>query len=489
MSHPITFCLAALWVLAAAPTRAADFTLVTVGDLIQGRPVSMLKNPGALPQWQAFADTLKLLNSGDLTYGNLETTLLDVRTFKGSAYAFGGDIVVSSVPAVASDLKAMGISLVSRANNHALDWGTEGMRESTAHMGQAGLIGAGVGETLDEATQAAFAQTPAGRVAIVSMASTFRPTTNALPVSSEAPYGRPGVDGLDLSASAVLDAVSYAQLHDIACSFEPAKPCAVSSSIQLFGTTVRAAREGETPFTYDYEVNPDDRERVAKAVATAKSQGAKWVLATLHAHESLTDDTPPRSWSDPAAFLRPLAHHLIDSGADVFVATGIHHVAGIEIYKGKPIFYGHANFFWSGTIEPISDEAYAASATLALLARSFEHPDRITDSDLYGLRLSAGHTFAIKDKPTTQNRSSQSFVARSVFDSNGRIKEIRLFPIEFGYGDKLTRFGVPRRAADEIAHLVLDRVIALSKDRGVTLAKVRENGYLIGVATPLRSMD
>jgi poly-gamma-glutamate synthesis protein (capsule biosynthesis protein) len=484
------FRLAALLVLvlAGAPAHAADFTLVTVGDLILARPVSMLANPGAFPQWQRFADTLKLLKSGDITYGNLETSILDVRTFKGSAYSFNGDMVESSVPAVAGDLKTMGISLVSRANNHALDWGVEGMQESTEHLRQYNIVGAGVGENLDEATKAAFIQTPAGRVAIVSMASTFRPTTNALPVTPEAPYGRPGVDGLRLSASAVVDAASYSQLRDIACSFRPAKPCAVSSSLELFGTTVRAARKGETPFTYDYVVNPDDRERIAKAVATAKSEGAKWVIATLHAHEALTNDTPPRSWSDPAAFLRPLAHHLIDSGADAFVVTGIHHNAGIEIYKGKPIFYGHANFFWTGVVEPISGEVYGTISTRALLVRSFEHPDRVTDADLYGLRLSAGHTF-VKNKPASENRSSQSFVARSVFDANGRIKEIQLFPIELGYGDKLTRFGVPRRAEEEIANSVLDRVIAMSKDRGVAIAKVRESGYLIGVATPLHSTE
>jgi poly-gamma-glutamate synthesis protein (capsule biosynthesis protein) len=294
---------------------------------------------------------------------------------------------------------------------------------------------------------------------------------------------------LGLSASAVLDTASYSQLHDIACSFEPSKPCSASSAVKLFGTTVRAAHEGEAPFTYDYEVNPGDRERVARAVAAAKSEGAKWVIATLHAHESLTDDTPPRSWSEPAAFLRPLAHHMIDSGADVFVATGIHHIAGIEIYKGKPIFYGHANFFWSGAIEPISGEVYETTTARAVLARSFEHRDRVTDSDYYGLRLAGGHTWVPRDQPTIQIRSSQSFVARSVFDANGQIKEIRLFPIEFGYGDKLTRFGIPRRANDEIANFVLDRIIAMSKDRGVTIAKVRESGYLVGVATPLRATE
>lgn len=477
----------------AAPTRP-DFTLVMVGDLILPRPVSMLAQPGAFPQWRALADTLKLLRSGDVTYGNLETTIFDVRTFKGAPYSWDGDWPLSSVPAVAGDLKTMGIDLVSRANNHALDWGLQGMRETSKWVARAGLIAAGTGENLSEASRAAVAQTAAGKVALVSFVTTFRSTTNALAVSQDTPYGRPGVDGLRLSASAVLDAASYREVANIACSFGVIRPCAVPASLELFGTSVRAAREGERPFTYDYAINPDDLNRILESVVAAKREGARFVIAALHAHEALTDEAPPQNWQDPASFLRPLAHRLIDAGADAFVATGIHHVAGIEVYKGKPIFYGIANFFFSDIQEPLPADLYESTVNGAygfsisrLLERSFEHPDRITDADLTNVMNAA--SFAIKDAPVTQNRTFQGFVAQSEFDGKGRISQIRLYPIGLGYGEKLTQSGIPRRAGDGIANMVLDRVISLSKGRGVIIAKIRQHGYLIGVATPLAGSE
>ena len=35
----------------------------------------------------------------------------------------------------------------------------------------------------------------------------------------------------------------------------------------------------------------------------------------------------------------------IDAGADAFLGTGVHVLRGIEIYKGRPIFYGLGEFF------------------------------------------------------------------------------------------------------------------------------------------------
>ncbi len=37
---------------------------------------------------------------------------------------------------------------------------------------------------------------------------------------------------------------------------------------------------------------------------------------------------------------------MIDAGADVFVGHGPHVLRGIEIYKGKPIFYSLSNFIF-----------------------------------------------------------------------------------------------------------------------------------------------
>ena len=41
----------------------------------------------------------------------------------------------------------MGFSIVSRANNHALDWGIEGLHETSRWLDEAGIVHAGAGET------------------------------------------------------------------------------------------------------------------------------------------------------------------------------------------------------------------------------------------------------------------------------------------------------------------------------------------------------
>jgi len=52
---------------------------------------------------------------------------------------------------------------------------------------------------------------------------------------------------------------------------------------------------------------------------------------------------PNYSWK-PAKAFQELAHLLIDKGADIIHGHSSHHVQGIEIHKGKPIFYGCGDF-------------------------------------------------------------------------------------------------------------------------------------------------
>ena len=46
----------------------------------------------------------------------------------------------------------------------------------------------------------------------------------------------------------------------------------------------------------------------------------------------------------PDAQIRRLGHSLIDLGVDLIHGHSSHHIQGIEIYKGKPIFYGMGDF-------------------------------------------------------------------------------------------------------------------------------------------------
>lgn len=60
----------------------------------------------------------------------METAIFDVRSCHGSPYSWVGDWAAAAVPAVARGLKSTAVTIVSRANNHALDWGPEGVHET-----------------------------------------------------------------------------------------------------------------------------------------------------------------------------------------------------------------------------------------------------------------------------------------------------------------------------------------------------------------------
>jgi poly-gamma-glutamate capsule biosynthesis protein CapA/YwtB (metallophosphatase superfamily) len=483
--YALMVLLAGVPLLVQTAAAGNDFVLVAVGDMVISRPLSMLQNRGALDDPRPFADTLALLRHCDAAYGNLETVILDLRRFTGAPYSWAGDWPLSSVPEVADDLALMHFSLVSRANNHALDWGLEGMRESGRRVAAAGLAQAGVGEDATSAAAPGYYASPKCGIALVSMVSTFRPTTNALPVSADAPRGRPGVNGLEVSETLLLDAASYEQVATLACRFAHSTPCPASplpATIELFGARIRVANPGETPYSHVYEMAPEDLGRIIAGTRSAKPR-ARYVVASVHAHEPSSDEDPPATWEAPSAFLRVLAHRLIDNGADAFVTTGIHHVAGIELYRGKPIFYGLGNFFWSDIQLPLSADLYEADANQDFLRRSFEHPERATDGDL-GLVMNANSSFATAGAKSL-NRTFQGVLTRTVFDDATRtVREIRLYPIDLGYGEKLTRSGIPRRAGPAVANSVLDRIIGLSGNSGLTIRKVNDGAYLIGVATP-----
>ncbi len=168
---------------------ADGFRLTAVGDCIVTRPLSPYLGD------QGFAAIIDVLRRGDVRYGNCEVSIADLARFRGYPYAWDGDYPMLAPPAVAGDLECLGLTLLSRANNHALDWGVEGMRETSRHLDAAGLVHAGVGEHAGLARAPAYVETPRGRVGLVSFASTFLPVSEALPYRDAAP-GRPGVSAL-----------------------------------------------------------------------------------------------------------------------------------------------------------------------------------------------------------------------------------------------------------------------------------------------------
>ena len=80
---------------------------------------------------------------------------------------------------------------------------------------------------------------------------------------------------------------------------------------------------------------------------------ANFVIVNSHSHESgATRDVPPQ-------FMVDFAGKCLDAGAATYIIHGPHRLRGIEIYKGRPIFYSLADLiFQYETTEPQGTDIY-----------------------------------------------------------------------------------------------------------------------------------
>lgn len=449
-------------------TVPEGFTAAAVGDLIISRPLSQVAE--SLP---AFGEVLKILRGASVTFGNLETTIFDPRTFTGAPYSWDGDWTNASLPGVARDLKDMGFDIVGRANNHSQDWGLEGMRETARWLDDAGIPYAGAGETHRMARAPAYYEGPQGRVAVVSIASTYRPTSESMPSAIAAP-GRPGISALHVEETLLAPRPAIEAFAKVQCALYGEHCKDVPKEGSLFGTRYREA-DG---FSYEHAMDPDDLREIYGAVRAAQLN-ADFVIVAIHAHECSAGCDDPGAPRGAADFLKELARGAIDSGADLFVATGNHNLGPMEIYdsplRGKrPIFYGLGNFFWSDVQEQLPHDLFARNRKL--LANAWEDPSRATEYDLTA-PLNVGsfdHAFTF-----------QSVIAEVRMNGN-RLSEVVLHPVELGYGDRLTTSGIPRLVTDEAtARAILGQVMDQTSKFGLPALELRYSGAT-GVIAPGR---
>ncbi len=435
------------------------FSAVAVGDLIISRPLS--QHAQRLP---AFGELLAILRGSDVAFGNLETTIFDPRTFEGAPYSWDGDWTNASLPAVAEDLEAMGFDIVGRANNHSQDWGLEGISETARWLDEAGIPHAGAGDSHRMARAPAYYESAQGRVAVVSFASTFRPTSESLPPAASSP-GRPGLSALHVQETAQLPRSTVEALAKIQCALYGTKCKEIPREGQFFG---RAYRQADR-LSYEHEMDPGDLAEIHAAIRSAQ-QNADFVIAAIHSHEcsaACDDDNAPRG---AANFLKELARGAIDSGADMFVTTGNHNLGPIEIYdspaRGKrPIFYGLGNFIWSDVQDLLPADLY--SRNRVLLEKVWKHPEKATAYDL---------TAPLNQQYFAHAFTFQGVAAQARFQGN-ELAEIVLHPVELGYGDGLTTSGIPRLVADEtVAKEVIDQIVKQTAEYGLPALKVTYTG-------------
>lgn len=123
-------------------------------------------------------------------------------------------------PSTAAALAAAGVTHASLANNHALDRGLAGLRDSIRHLDEAGIAAFGAGEDVTEALQPVVIEAGGVRVGIVGM---LHPWPKYWKADWAATEDRPGI--AMLRKPRVVQAVAHAR--------------AVADVVVLFGHTGR----------------------------------------------------------------------------------------------------------------------------------------------------------------------------------------------------------------------------------------------------------
>jgi poly-gamma-glutamate synthesis protein (capsule biosynthesis protein) len=403
------------------------FTLVGIGDLLYSHPMANSLDGD-------FQKVVELIRRGDVTIGNQEGVFIDLKGFKGQGYGNG---LLWGEGTLAKDMKAMGVRMVSVANNHATDWGPEGLLETCRLLDEQGIAHAGGGRTLQEARKAGVLSTPKGRVALISVASTFKPNAGANDAVGEVP-SRPGISLLRTRKVNLVTRKQLALIRKLSTQLASPLHPAPAPEAQEITFDDELYRESDQP-GLRYDMDLYDHAALLQAVREAKQQ-ADLVVFTIHAHESptgLDDDTP-----EPPNFLITLFHNAVDAGADVILGGGPHSLRGVEIYKGRPVFYGMGVFFIKGEIKALQETMFHVFPDANGRPPAPKPPERSVRA--------GGNPASWYD----------GIVATTDFD-NGVAKTVRLYPLDVGNTYEPSRRGIPHFADAANARRILE---ALQKD-------------------------
>ncbi|HWE76282.1 MAG TPA: CapA family protein [Stellaceae bacterium] len=440
--------------------RAEERTikLLLAGDAMPARSLK----PFDEPRYLALLD---LVRGADAAFANLETT---VRELQEGTPSLTQGTPMSTPPALLAELEWMGLKLLSCANNHATDYGDDGMMAMLAHLRRAGIPHAGAGANLAEARKPAYLDTAAGRVALIA-ATTFYPHWQRAADQRPDALGRPGVNPLDFTISYTVDDTTFAALakaseglgmvqardRQRAMFFSATEAPEDSADVLTFLGSRFVRGKG---FAVAMKAKQSDLDGNLRWIREAKRQ-ADFVIFSLHNHEygpggALTAKTNV-GMEEAASFVTDAAHAAIDAGADVIVCHGPHLTLGVEIYKDRPILYSLGNFIFQNDNVPVFPAESYQRFGLDEKATPTDFLDARTGNETRGFPASAEYWHGL---------------AAACDFRGGKLAQLVLHPLDLGHGTPRAQRGRPMLAEGKTAATILDRVKRLSERYGTKLA-------------------
>jgi poly-gamma-glutamate synthesis protein (capsule biosynthesis protein) len=412
---------------------STTWSLAALGDAMINRRIMPFDQAGD-PQFQGMA---RIIRGTDVAMANLEMSLFRMSEFNGWPHFPTAQIMGNwqvGPPEGAVDLKHLGLDFLNRANHHATDYGIEGVRMTSRLLDENGLVHAGSGMNLAEASRPGYVDTPKGRIAFIGLATTFAPWSRAGAARPDM-RGRPGLNALRVDTTYEADAATFDMLRTASAAGLGDGARSTGEVVRVLGRAVRRGDRNRMIAT----VNASDQARILREIRNASKQ-ANFVVVTSHSHESTA--VPPAWFSE---FIKKC----LDAGAVAYVASGPHAVRGVEVYRGKPIFYGLGMFIMHNfTNDRMPAEMY----------EYYGLPDTALASDVYDARF-----------PVEPSREEfESVIAVPTFRGSALV-DLRLYPLDLGHQAPWAQRGTPRLAGEEIGRRIIDRIAKMSAPLGTTI--------------------
>jgi poly-gamma-glutamate synthesis protein (capsule biosynthesis protein) len=397
--------------------------VIGCGDLLITKP---------LPEkgYKGLNDIIEIMDEYEVRFGNLETTVHDNEGYP-SCFPGGGWIMAN--PARLYDVKRFGFNMLNIANNHSMDFSHKGLEATIKYLKRENLQFAGAGLNLAEAAMPVYVECENGRVAFISITSSFHDSDAAGPNGGVIP-GRPGVNPLRHMEVYQLESDLYVQLGKIAevtginDTFKWSMNngyMKTNDNLFLRNLTFKTGDENKKIST----PSEIDLNRTLKGIMEAKIQADR-VIVSIHSHQMKGDDETPDE------FVTMFCHEVIDAGVDAVFGHGSHILRGLEIYNGKPIFYGLGDFIMQNEM---------------IYAQPREFYDK------YGVVTDAIEPVGVAMNSRSLNETRglcanplawEGIMAGLSYEED--IVNIKIYPIDLCYGQGRTRRGWPHIGSDSI---------------------------------------
>ena len=377
-------------------------------------------------------------------------------------------------PRTLDELTGIGCNLVAFANNHAGDFGPQGVLDTIEAADERNIVHAGTGRSLEEARSARFLDTPNGRIGLIATST----TRSAEFLASSAGIGiapRPGMNPLRWGRAYVLPDAQFQQMLEIEAALGIAEGRREVQRVEIikdsgpdkfaFGSNFEGSVPIERGSTAHVRYYLDERD--AKAILANirdAANRAECVLVSLHTHEGADEN-----WYSPraASFVEEFSRRAIDAGANAVLGHGAHMLRGVEIYRGRPIFYSLNSLlmeFEAGE-QRMTPEMFESYGLPKDALPSHLHMSRARDAEGNPIGFH-GH-----------GKFTKAVIA--VCDVGDDGVQVKLVPLDLGLGsDRPTARGVPTLASGAFGREIASDLAELSKYYGTKFAYNEADGSI-----------